>query len=347
MTQIQTFTSHNETSNTNAGIFGLNSTYENSEIILIPSPWEVTTSYRQGTAQAPAAIKAASYQCDVFNPSYPDLVHSGIYYCEPNNALSDLNNATQPKAAAIINKLEKGDDTSQDPEFAKHLEEVNAATETCIKTLYEETEKAINADKSIGIIGGDHSCSLGPISALIDYVDSFGVLQLDAHMDLRKDYQGFTHSHASVMRHVLDLPDISRIVQVGIREFCEEEHEVAKASKGKIKTFYNDALKAELFAGRNWETQCKKIVNNCPDNVYVSLDIDSLKPCFCPQTGTPVPGGLDYDQVTFLLTQLAKSGKQIIGFDLVEVSGEPNSLDAIIAARLLYHLCGCMWLSQQ
>ena len=199
----------------------------------------------------------------------------------------------------------------------------------------------------MGLIGGDHSTSLGCIEALIDYIPSFGVLQIDAHMDCRPAYEGFTYSHASVMHHVLSMPDIKRLVQVGIRDYSEEERTFAKQQKGRVKTFYDREIMTDLYQGKTWDSICRRIINNCPDNVYINLDIDGLSPQYCPHTGTPVAGGLDYNQIIYLLAKLVKSGRRIIGFDLVEVNGSADSTDIIVASQLLYQLCGYYWLSNQ
>ena len=175
-----------------------------------------------------------------------------------------------------------------------------------------------------------------------DHCDNFGVLQLDAHCDLRAGYLENDFSHASVMYHVSQMPSVKRLVQVGVRDYCEEEVDFIKNSQGKIKTFFDHEIKDQLFQGKSWQSLCKKIGNALPDKIYISFDIDVLTPDLCPNTGTPVPGGLSFEQVSYLFQTLHQMGKQIIGFDLVEIGKDTSSLkwDAKVASRILYQLCG-------
>ena len=319
-------------------LFGLTPSKQESDMWLIPAPWDATVSYRQGCQQGPEIISQASAQLDLYHPIYKDVFDDGIYLLDENADIKANNDTCRKLAQSIIKKHDNG--TALNEKDNNNQAIINKACAEVHDWVYQQTEDAIKQERLVGLIGGDHSTSLGIIKALSDYIDSFAVLQFDAHMDLRECYQGFTHSHASVMKHVLDIPDVSRLIQVGVRDYCEEELMVMKQSKGRVKTFFNRDIKKELFQGKTWESICKKIINNCPENVYISFDIDALSPEHCPSTGTPVPGGLNFDQIDFLLAQLVKAKKRIVGFDLVEVAGEKDSVDAIVGARVLGMLLG-------
>ena len=319
-------------------LFGLYPSKKESDIWIIPAHWDVTTSYRSGTINGPSIIYNASNQLDLFHHNYKTVFDEGIFMLASSSKEIKNNTKLRKKAHSIIQKFEKNIELTELEQ--KDLLEINQASANLNAHIYKETEHAIKEEKLIGMIGGEHSCSLGVIQALADYIDSFGVLQFDAHMDLRSAYQGFIYSHASIMKHVMEIKDITRLIQVGIRDYSDEELNVMKGSKGRIKTFFNHEIKKDLFQGKSWESICKKIINNCPDQIYISFDIDCLSPYLCPNTGTPVPGGLDFDQIDFLLAMLVKSGKRIIGFDLVEVNGENHGIDAIIGARMLAMLAG-------
>ena len=183
-------------------------------------------------------------------------------------------------------------------------------------------------------MGGDHSVSYSYCKALSDSYASVGVLQCDAHMDLRKDYAGFSTSHASVMQDILTIESVSSLVQVGIRDCCQEEVDFQK-NRSDIHVFYDSELKMQLYNGKSWDEICNEIVSKLPDYIYVSTDIDGLDVRFCPSTGTPVPGGLDFSQWCYLLKKVKDAGKTIIGIDLVEVVSK-TTWDANVAARLLY-----------
>jgi len=130
-------------------------------------------------------------------------------------------------------------------------------------------------------------------------------------------------------------------VQVGIRDYCEEELNLINNSNGRITTFFDRDIKQSQYNGESWSAICDKIISTLPDKVYLSFDIDGLDPKLCPHTGTPVAGGFEVEQILFLLEKIVKSGKQILAFDLNEVAPGPDDSDdwdANVAARLLYRI---------
>lgn len=330
---------------TQKNIFDLKSTAENSAIHLISVPWDVTASYKKGTAQGPSIILDASHQLEHYHHQYKNVFDAGIFLHPENKEIKQKNTEINALSQTIIKKFDNHDTIT--PEDHKNINTINEACLWLSEQVYEDTEKMIQKEKLIGMIGGDHSTSLGVITALSDYIDTFGILQFDAHMDLRPSYQHFTQSHASIMHNILEIKDISRLIQVGVRDYSQEELTLSKQSKGRIKTYFNHDIKKELYSGKTWEYFCKKIINNCPDKLYISFDIDVLTPQYCPSTGTPVPGGLEFDQIEFLIAMLVKAKKQIIGFDIVEVAGEQDSIDAITGARILSMLCGYCYQSNE
>jgi agmatinase len=126
-------------------------------------------------------------------------------------------------------------------------------------------------------------------------------------------------------------------VQVGIRDYCEEEMKVLENESERISVFFDQELKENRFDGKTWNVQCGEIVEQLPELVYISFDMDGLDPKLCPTTGTPVPGGLDFPEVVFLLKKVVESGRKIIGFDVCETGN--NEWDANVAARIIYKLC--------
>jgi len=330
-----------------ASIFGLPFNAEESDLIVIAVPWEVTVSYGDGASLGPNAILDASYQIDLFNQAYPELWKLGIFIDE--GLASDWmlkNSALKEKAQSIIELLEAGGNIGEDAALMNDLEEINQACGRLNKDVKERVLYWKEQGKKVALLGGDHSTPLGYYQALAENYDKFGILHLDAHMDLRIAYEGFTYSHASIMYNALQLPQLEKIVQVGIRDFCEQEVSIVKNSNGRVKVFTDNDLKENYFGGLNWKEQCKEIIDALPNQVVISCDIDSLYQWYCPNTGTPVPGGLSFEQVSYLINQLAKSNKKIIGFDLVEVSPGEDSWDGNVGARLLFSLCGAFVKSQ-
>src|SRR5690606_13345614 len=121
---------------------------------------------------------------------------------------------------------------------------------------------------------------------------NFGLLQIDAHADLREAYEGFKYSHASIMYNVLnEIPQVQKLVQVGIRDYGDDELTMIRTEKNRVVTFFDRDLKEAEYEGQTWKALCEQIVDELPQNVYISFDIDGLDPKLCPNTGTPVPGG--------------------------------------------------------
>lgn len=211
-------------------------------------------------------------------------------------------------------------------------------------------EKAITylkEGKLVGVLGGDHSVPLGLIEALAEFHNNFGVLQIDAHPSLHKAYRGFHYSHASIMHNVLQLPYIIKLVQVGLRDCAAQELQVISAEEGRIFPFFDSNLKQQRFQGVTWENICATIIDTLPEKIYISFDIDGLDAKLCPSTGTPVPGGLEFDEVCYLFERIVKAGKKIVGFDLCEVApGEAINWDAQVGSRVLYNLAIMMGASQ-
>jgi agmatinase len=331
-----------------ATVFGLPFTAEESEIIIIPVPWEVTVSYGSGASEGPAAIFDASFQVDLLHQDFPELWKFGIYMDEAPEQWAINSEKYKDLAQPIIQTLENGEDLETFPALLEDLHKIN----TACRTLHLEVKEKVlfwqNKGKKVALLGGDHSTPLGYYEALATQHESFGILHLDAHMDLRVAYEGFTYSHASIMYNTLQIPQVSKIVQVGIRDFCEQEVKIFKAAKGRVVVHTDADMKAKTFEGQTWKQQCEEIIMQLPQKVTISFDIDGMYPWYCPNTGTPVPGGFSFEQATYLFNLLANSDKEIIGFDLVEVApGENDDWDGNVGARMLFHMCGIFAKSQK
>lgn len=330
----------------NAGIFGLPFTVDEAELVIIPVPWEVTVSYNAGTAQGPLAVKEASPQIDLYEPAIRDAWKLGIAMEEISAEWQATSDALREKAERYINWLEQGQPEVDREEETKVPTEVTQKGEELLEWLKQKALSYMNQGKSVAVLGGDHSTPLGLIHAMAEKHEEFGILQLDAHSDLRIAYEGFTYSHASIMYNALQLPQVKKLVQVGIRDLAQSEAEMAEQSNGRITTFYDAVLKENMYEGNSWKKECKRIIAQLPQKVYISFDIDAMDPKLCPGTGTPVPGGFEFEEVIYLIKALVKSGREIIGFDLNEVAPGDTEWNGNVGARLLYKLCNWMAVSQ-
>jgi agmatinase len=324
-------------------LFGLPFSPENCELIVVPAPWEVTVSYHGGAAMGPKAILDASSQIDLYIKDIPDAWKYGVSMLPvPADILEEGQNLRM-LSARHIRRIEQGESVdAEDPV----LKQINDGCEKFNQYIKSTTKQLLKDGKAVAVLGGDHSTPLGFIQALCEQVDRFGILQIDAHADLRRAYEGFTYSHASIMYNVLKMPGVSRLVQLGVRDFCEEEKDNVRRGAGRIVPFYDEDLKAALFDGKSWDNLCVEIIKQLPANVYISFDIDGLDPKLCPNTGTPVAGGFEYQQMVYLLKKIVLSGKRIIGFDLCEVAPGKDDWDANVGARILFQLCHWTAVSQ-
>jgi len=258
---------------------------------------------------------------------------------EQNGALHSRSNSLKEKAEEIISAWEEGESIEEDDELVEILKEINEGCADMVQYVADQTKKWLDAGKTVGLIGGDHSTPLGYLQTLSERYENFGILHVDAHMDLREAYEGFTYSHASIMYNAMQIPQITKLVQVGIRDFCKEENDRVVNSNGRIIVHTDAEIQRAAFEGELWKERCNAIIDALPNDVYISFDIDGLDPTLCPNTGTPVPGGLSFQQALYLLSQL-KAKKNIIGFDLVEVAPGEDDWNGNVGARLLYHMCG-------
>jgi len=318
-------------------IFGLPYTVEESDLVFLPVHLDTTVSYGEGTAKSPSLILAESSQLDLSltKVKKPWKLKMAMH---PKLVSKGQNEIHRGRAKNVIQALESGKTVDQD--------QVVYVNEFCSK-VHQEVEKTssllLNQGKLVGIVGGDHSSPLGLINALAAKKE-FGILQIDAHMDLRKAYEGFTYSHASIMYNSLQNDQVTNLIQVGIRDFCEEEELFVASSKGRVNVFYDEEMYELKEKGTSWTEQCDQMISLLPEDVYISFDMDGLDPSLCPNTGTPVPGGLGFNEVDTLLYAVVSSGRKIVGFDVCETGNA--QWDANVTSRILYRLASYTGVSQ-
>jgi agmatinase len=338
----------NAASQADSGIFGLPHHEADASIVFVPVPWEATTSYGGGTSEGPEAVYESSKQVDLFDSDVLRPYEAGLFMLPIPPEIQRMNEEAKIEAQKIISI---GGNLAGDPHLQKSLEKVNGLGEKLNQFVYQQTRNVLAGDKIVGVIGGDHSVPFGALQAIAEKHASFGILHFDAHSDTREAYEGFTWSHASIMYNVLEnIPQVTKLVQVGIRDYCEEEHDYCANQKDRVRLFTDRYLQTQKIQGSTWARLCKEMVQVLPDEVWISFDIDGLDPRFCPHTGTPVPGGLDFQEANYLIGEVVRAGKKIIGFDLNEVApnleNEMDEWDANVGARLLYKLSAWTLASQ-
>jgi agmatinase len=319
-----------------AGIYGLPFTRDDARVVVVPVPYEATTSYGGGTSNGPKAVFEASKQVDLFDHDTGRPYETGIAMLDIPKKIERWNRKAKGIAAAVI---ERGG--AVDRATRKAAAEVNAISESVNEWVHEQTRRLLADGKMAVILGGDHSVPFGAMQAYAETYPGLGILHLDAHADLRDSYEGFVWSHASIFHNVATKIDgVARIVQVGVRDLSNAESAMIADSGGRIVTFFDSDLAARREEGAAWAEMADEIVAALPNDVYLSWDIDGLDPTLCPSTGTPVPGGLSWNEAIGLLRAISRSGKRIIGLDLCEVSPGQTEWDANVGARLLYKMIG-------
>ncbi len=267
--------------------------YKSARFAVLPIPYDSTTSYAVGTRDGARAIITASQQVELYDEAlWRESLKDGVATLDP----------VPPDVSG---------------------------PEATVNRIYEAARKPVRDGKFLISLGGEHSISSGLVKAVKSRYKKLSVIQIDAHADLRDEYQGSPWSHAAVMRRIHDLGVPA--VGVGIRNYSQDEAKFIKAAK---KPIYSARTCRE---STSWIADA---VSHLTDEVYVTIDIDGFDPAYAPGTGTPEPGGLDWYQVTDLLAEVARTRK-IVAADLVEVRPiAPNNVTEFLAAKLLYRLIG-------
>lgn len=319
-----------------SGIFGLPFTPEESHVVIVPVPFEATTSYGGGTSKGPAAVLEASRQVDLYDHETGTPWSAGIAMLDIPKNVVRWNREAKKYATPVI---ERGGVVDRATRAA--AAKVDAIGERLNAWVYETVSELLDEGKMAVVLGGDHSVPFGAIRAYAERHPGLGILHLDAHADLREAYEGLTWSHASIFHNVMTrIPRVGKLVQVGVRDLGLAESRMIESSKGRIVTFFDSDLASRKDRGEAFAQIAADIVARLPDEIYLSWDIDGLDPTLCPSTGTPVPGGLSWNEAMSLLRAVARSGKRVVGLDLCEVAPGPTEWDANVGARLLYKMIG-------
>jgi len=266
--------------------------FQSAKVVILPVPYDSTTAYRSGTRDGPMAIIDASQYLE-------------LYDLELDREIYQVGIHTLPEVQTVM-----------------------SGPEGMVHRVYQVARELLEAGKTIVMLGGEHSLTLGMVKAYRERYKGLSVLQLDAHADLRDEYEGAKYSHACVMRRVWEF---CPIVQVGIRSLSLEEHRFLK-QRG-LEPFY-----MEKFA-RDRDSVAK-VVSSLSDTVYITIDLDVLDPAVMSAVGTPEPGGMGwYELVEFV--RAVSQQKRVVGFDLVEFCPRegPTSC-AFLAAKLAYKVIG-------
>ena len=265
---------------------------DRAKYVLIPARYDGTSTFVKGADNGPQAILDASDSLELYDVMYDiEAYKAGIHTDHPVFDFS--------------------------------------TPEKMVHSIYERVNHFLDLHKMVGIMGGEHSVSIGAIKAMSERYPNLSVLQIDAHADLRDEYHGSPYNHACVMRRA---QEYARVVQVGIRSVCIEE----KPNIVEENIFYAH----EIHNHNRWMQQA---IDRLTEHVYLTIDLDGLDPSVLPATGTPLPGGLSWYALLSLLELLIKS-KKVVGFDVVELCPHPHDKSSdVLAASLIYKIISLMF----
>lgn len=267
---------------------------ENSKVVFIPCPYGNTTSYQSGTDKGPDAILDAANHMELFDEELKKEIFVHGVFTQAPMAVSDL------------------------------------SPEQMFQEVYENIKNVLAKDKFPILLGGEHSVSPGVVKAVSEKYNNVSVLHLDAHYDLRNEYEGSKHSHACAARRFLEY---APVVEVGVRSLCKDEYDFIKTKPDGL--YIKDVY--DILKDKKWR---EDVVANLSDNVYISLDLDVFDPSIMPSTGTPEPGGLTWDQVRSLI-KIVSEKKNIVGFDVVELMPiDDLKAPDFMTAKLIYRIMG-------
>jgi len=264
---------------------------EHAKAVLIPVPYDSTTSFRSGTREGPSAIIETSYGLEDYDLELDlDVSTLGIHTTA----------ALEPHVG--------------DPKLMS-------------QRVQQAVSQYIQADKIVGLLGGEHSICVGSVAAHMVAYPDLTVLYLDAHADLRDSYLGTEWGHASGARRIHEM---CPLVLAGVRSLCPEERDYIRSRS--IPSFFWPPT------GAGFEAYCHDITGNLGPNVYLTVDLDVLDPAVMSAVGTPEPGGMDWLQITYLLRHVAKT-RRIVGFDVSELAPQEGpAACSYTAAKLVYKL---------
>lgn len=279
---------------------GIKKPLEKCKVVIVPVPYDSTTTFRGGTRDGPHAMIVASRQFEDYDIELQKEIGNELGFFTSEEVEPDTNS---PQG-------------------------MTSRVEDAVKSV-------LDLNKFPVVFGGEHSITLGIAKAFSAKYKKFSVLQIDAHADLRDEYQGSKLNHACVMRRIRELKEVDSVVQVGIRSLCSEEAEFIK----------NQKISDYVHYGNKFDV--KKVLKKLGENVLISIDLDGLDPSIMPAVGTPEPGGLGWYETLGLLKEVAKE-KKIIGFDVNELAPLPgNPASDLLAAKLAYKLIGYSFYAKQ
>lgn len=268
--------------------------YLNSAIVIVPVPYDETSTWMKGADKGPEAIMEASVNLEFYDIETGTEAHlHGIYTSEPVSEKS--------------------------------------SPESLVSSVYSRIAFLLNEKKFPVIIGGNHTVSIGAFRAFGEKYKNLSILQLDAHSDLRHEYEGSGLNHACTMARARE---VAPVIQVGIRSMAADE--LPYADWNKIYPAHQLYYKKELYSGA---------LNSLRENVYVTIDLDVFDPSLMPSTGTPEPGGPDYYELMHFLRDVARN-RNVVGFDIVELCPNPlNKMADFVAAKVIYQFLSYIFAS--
>ena len=314
-----------------------------AEIVIVSAPWSVTADFGRGATYTPDAVIDASLESNLYDVVTGLSAEGCVATAEIDYNIQECSELLGREAERIAKRTNDAEPASIGEYRARKIAHINEGFSEMHASIYKQVRHWVSKGKRIALVGGDHSVAFGAVKAIAEHYSEVGVLFIDAHADFAREGEIYKYSHRSIARNIVEeIRDVAHLVEVGVRDISRAETEALLANE-KVELFLAERLAAKRFEGSSWGDLCREVVAKLPQKVYVSFDIDALKIEFCNNTNAPVPGGMTFDEVLYLVNTVVESGREIVGFDISEVvSSLDNKMDAIVGAKVLAKMCLAM-----
>lgn len=309
-----------------------------ADLVLVSVPWGVTLTSGNGTLYTPDAIIESSARVCRYDVASGTTIKGRVATADVDYDIQELAQHLNSDAKHLFQRLSSGGTIDGDY-YRRKKNRIEAGFAEMHERVYGQVVSYVRQGKTIGIVGGDHSVSFGAVRALAERNDGLGILYLDSHCDLKSRFDILKYSPRSIAGSILkEIPGIHSMTQVGVCEATRSEFEIA-SSEPRLTIFTRGNVTERTGNGERWADICNEITATLPEKVYISLDVDVFESGSFPNVVYPVPGGMRFEDMMFLLRTVATSGREIVGFDVTEiVPAAENSIDAVNGAYLIARL---------
>jgi agmatinase len=320
-------------------LFGLPFDIEESDLVILPVPWGVTTENDNQTDDNPEKVLNISHKTCLNQEGLEDAWKSGMAMHNIPQKWQESSHQLKKTYKKIIKANGRKLTPAKQVEKLNDFKNINFTSKILNEWVEAKCKDYLKENKVVGLLGGDGSINFGLINSLSRKYREFSILHLDALPDLKNKHQGFEYSNRSNMLNALKFEQIDRIVHAGLRAVDYDEEEFISNNRTKNRIFTEKYIRQRQFRGATWKILANEIISALHRNVYVSVDMNIFQHWLSPNTTTQIPGGFTLEEILLLFEEIHGSKRKIIGFDINETgSSNADTWDATVTAELLFNL---------